>query len=371
MLNLKNYTFSSGVPYTGFCETAFEAFPPMIPVFNEGDAVALAHGTWLAGKTTFLFLQSAGLGNCLNPLTSLSLPSATPCFMYISGRGQVNDALHHKWDPKLIDCLANLEGIKIHFLNEKNSQEGLSQCLWQMATPINLFIDESPSEVSHLQNPSSSMSLKNNHKKELFSFIEGSRPKLHRREALSRLLSFISEDDVIVSSTGYLSRELFSLRDTPSSFYTQGSMGCASLIGLGIQKASRKRVIVIDGDGALLMRLQSIASIGLQSDAELWHVVIDNGCYESTGGQSSFSKHFSFSEIARACGYSMGVEIHDYNQSIHQLLTSQVGPKMIHWKITAEVQKMPPARIPFDLSFNTKRLRKFLTQSEKAILKKH
>lgn len=95
-------------------------------------------------------------------------------------------------------------------------------------------------------------------------------------------------DDLIVCNIGDPSRELFSVRDVPNQFYMLGSMGMASSIGLGVALArSDRRVVAIDGDGAVLMNLGSLATIADQAPDNYLLVIIDNGAYGSTGCQSS------------------------------------------------------------------------------------
>jgi phosphonopyruvate decarboxylase len=112
------------------------------------------------------------------------------------------------------------------------------------------------------------------------------------------------DDDVVVATTGYTGRELAALDDRPNQIYMVGSMGCASSFGLGIAIARPdRRVIVLDGDGAALMRLGAMATVGFRRPDNLVHVLLDNGIHESTGGQTTVSASIDFPAIASACGY--------------------------------------------------------------------
>ncbi|HXK58063.1 MAG TPA: thiamine pyrophosphate-dependent enzyme, partial [Gammaproteobacteria bacterium] len=107
-----------------------------------------------------------------------------------------------------------------------------------------------------------------------------------------------------VATTGYTGRELYACDDRENQFYMIGSMGCASSLGLGLALSQPgRRVYVLDGDGALLMRMGTLATIGYQRPTNLVHILLDNHCHESTGGQSTVSHSVDFCAIAAACGY--------------------------------------------------------------------
>ena len=125
-----------------------------------------------------------------------------------------------------------------------------------------------------------------------------------RRNMLAMIQSHVTSKDVLIATTGYTGRELYGCADRSNQLYMVGSMGCASSLGLGLALASpRHRIIVIDGDGAALMRLGAMTSIGYQRPGNLVHVLLDNGAHESTGGQPTVSRSVDFCAIAAACGY--------------------------------------------------------------------
>lgn len=111
-----------------------------------------------------------------------------------------------------------------------------------------------------------------------------------RETYLSKLLNKIGKD-IIIASTGKISRELYSLRlernEEPNDFYMMGSMGCAIGIGLGVAVNTKKKVHVITGDGAVLMKLGSVATALAQVQSNLNIIVLNNNCHESTGGQKT------------------------------------------------------------------------------------
>src|SRR3954453_12196681 len=110
---------------------------------------------------------------------------------------------------------------------------------------------------------------------------------MNRLEA-ARGVGELAADAPIVASLGHPAYDLFIAGDRPQNFYTWGSMGIASSIGLGLALARPElRVFVLDGDGSLLMNLGSLATIGLLQPANLVVVVMDNEEYAPTGGQAT------------------------------------------------------------------------------------
>ncbi|MAI10715.1 MAG: hypothetical protein CBD27_10705 [Rhodospirillaceae bacterium TMED167] len=112
-------------------------------------------------------------------------------------------------------------------------------------------------------------------------------------------------------------------------------MGCASGMGLGVALNTAKPVMVLDGDGAALMKLGTLATIGAQAPANLVHVVLDNGVHDSTGGQATMSPHVNFAQVAIACGYRSGIFCDSQDEFETALKTAQEskGPTLIHAKI--------------------------------------
>ena len=136
-----------------------------------------------------------------------------------------------------------------------------------------------------------------------------------RYQAIERILSHIREADLVVSTTGMISRELFTLDDRPGNFYMIGSMGLASAMGLGLAiRAPHKRVFVLEGDGSALMSLGTLPLISSEQPSNLVHIILDNEAYESTGGQPSISSQFDLAETARSAGYPWTRRVDDLEE---------------------------------------------------------
>ena len=116
-------------------------------------------------------------------------------------------------------------------------------------------------------------------------------------------MEIVSAETAIIATTGKCGRELFTISDRPQHFYQVGSMGCAAGMGLGVAMNSSNPIVVIDGDGALMMKMGTLATIGAYAPDNLIHIVLDNGTYDSTGGQPTMSPNVDFAAAAIASGY--------------------------------------------------------------------
>lgn len=129
---------------------------------------------------------------------------------------------------------------------------------------------------------------------------------MKRYEAIEAIVQSLSGSELVISSTGMISRELFTIRDAPQYFYMMGSMGLASSMGLGLALSlPEKQIIVIEGDGSILMNMGSIATTGHFAPRNLIHVILDNEAHDSTGGQATVSNTIKLEEVAHAASYRL------------------------------------------------------------------
>ncbi len=176
---------------------------------------------------------------------------------------------------------------------------------------------------------------------------------LSRHEAIKTITRSLSGEEAVVSTTGKISREVYNSLDQAGNFYMVGSMGCASAIGLGLALAQPdRRIVVLDGDGACLMKLGNLATIGHYRPRNLIHVVLDNEAYDSTGGQATTSSTISLAAVAREAGYVSSQQVTEAQTLTHQLglALTQPGPHFILVKVApgaaADLQRphlAPPA----------------------------
>ena len=271
---------------------------------NEGGAVALAAGYHLAtGKTGCVYMQNSGEGNAVNPLLSLMDADVykMPLLLVIGWRGEpgVHDEPQHVKQGTVTLSLLETMGIPYTVLDDnwkKQVAEAL-QSIQETNGIYALIVRKGTFEDYKLQKQ------------------EKAEWELGREEAIQIVVDKLRVDDIVVSTTGMISRELFEYREAKEQghahdFLTVGSMGHASQIALGIalQKPNR-RVIVFDGDGALLMHMGGMAIIGDYNPKNLVHIVFNNGAHDSVGGQPTVGQKIDVEAVAKAVGYADAISV--------------------------------------------------------------
>jgi len=167
---------------------------------------------------------------------------------------------------------------------------------------------------------------------------------MRRYKAIETICQSIGKNDAVVSSTGLISRDLLAIKDSPQNFYMVGSMGLASSIGLGLAVCqNNRRVVIIEGDGSILMNMGSMSTIAHSCPRNLLHLVLDNEAYDSSGGQPTTSKTTRLEEVARAAGYRFVRKVGSRNE-LRQSLTDSTnkGPAFILAKIEKDGSRNSP-----------------------------
>lgn len=275
---------------------------PYLPAANEGEAVAIAAGSELGGTPAVALFQNSGLGNAVNPLTSLSHVFRLPSLLIVSWRGGPADEPQHELMGRLTPGLLELMGLP-----------------WELfpATPeaVGPTLERAVESMRHTGLPYALLVRKNALAAQPVQATPQPRPpgpaietadsaRPTREQALRALQAAVRPDDAVIATTGYMGRCLHDLDDRPSQLYMVGSMGCASSLGLGLALARpERRVVVLDGDGAALMRLGALPTLGWARPANLVHLVLDNECHASTGGQEAVSHSTDLAAVAQASGY--------------------------------------------------------------------
>lgn len=275
---------------------------------NEGDAVAICAGAYLGGKKSVVLMQNSGLANAVSPLTSLNYVFKIPVLGFVSLRGEesINDEPQHELMGKITLDLLRLMKIKWDFLSDneeliKNQIECASKVIdsgesfFFVVQKDTFYKDDYLNNCNFYPQFNNKIDIENS---------DDDRNLLSRSSCLKIISNNVDENTLILSTTGYLSRELYEISDCDNNFYMVGSMGCVSSIGLGLSLAREdKKVIVIDGDGSLLMRMGSMATIA-HYKSKILHILMDNNSYESTGCQSTVSNSVNFVGLANSLGYS-------------------------------------------------------------------
>lgn len=331
-LNSKEIDFFTGIPDSllqSFCIALYSRYKNgsknHIVAVNEGNAVALAAGHYLAtGKTPLVYLQNSGLGNSVNPAISLTDPKVygIPVLYVIGWRGEpgVHDEPQHIRQGEITCELLHVMGITYKIVDQTTTIEHLK-----------LWYDD---EFKYLLQEGKSVAFVV--RKGSFEAPKGSFPptpaSMSREFVIQQITDSLTSNDYVISTTGKISRELFEYRKTKESpqaahdFLTVGSMGHASSIALTISvNHPKKKIWCLDGDGALLMHMGSLALIGTMKPKNFIHVVLNNGSHESVGGMPTVATSIDLCDIAKACGYSYTLQIRDIDQLKSSLLDLKSG----------------------------------------------
>lgn len=305
---------------------------------NEGEALSIASGAWLAGKKLFVFCQNSGLGNMVDPLTSLNHPFQIPVLLLITWRGQpgTKDEPHHKFMGAHTQKLLDVLGVQHEQIatSQYELKEQLQRLVKKMQTeqlPVALVIPEG-ALINDFETPGSN--LVKNAAGELMDLRSGN-GLLTRIEALESVLAELPSSTAFITTTGKTGREFYTLRDQQQHFYMGGAMGCASALSLGVAEHTDCTVAVLDGDGAALMRLENLTTIGARRPKNLIHILLDNNVHDSTGGQLTSASNTDFPSVAKACGYRAIICCDDEKSLKQGLYMAQnlTGPTFLYIKI--------------------------------------
>lgn len=293
---------------------------------NEGNALAMAAGYHLAtGKVAAVYLQNSGLGNLVNPLTSLTDAEVyrIPALLIIGWRGEpgVKDEPQHIKQGRITPALLDLLNVPYFVLSaDSDYQQQMQQAIEyakQQQSPVALLI-----------------------RKDTFASYQSKQVAtaavMKREEALAILLENLSGDEAIISTTGKTSREVFELRknrgETQRDFLTVGAMGHTSSIALGVAMGQPDRTVVcIDGDGSMLMHLGAMAIIGSVAPANLLHIVLNNQSHESVGGQPTVAGEIDLAALAKTLNYKAYLKASTADEVAAAVKQSkqQAGPLLI------------------------------------------
>ena len=305
-----------------------------VPAAEEGGALAMAAGAELRGVRSAVLIQNSGFGNLVNPLTSLVQVLDLPLLVFMSLRGwpdPAGDEPQHAVMGRAGSAL--LDALDVPHWTLRPDPDSLTELLDRAeqarARRRPAFILVPKGTVAAADEPDQA------------GFAP---PAFPRTAALRAIIPHLGED-VVVATTGYISRELSSVADRDLNVYLPGSMGHALAVGLGAAlNGPDRRVVVIDGDGAAIMHLGTLATVGSQSPANLVHAVLDNRVYGSTGGQRSGSETVRWTELGPALGYRSAVECRNALEldAAFERVSGQDGPHLIAVLIDADRDGAPP-----------------------------
>ena len=301
---------------------------------SEGEAIGIAAGFALTGKTPVVLMQNSGLGNAINPLTSLQLVYHLPALLLIGWRGEPGrpDEPEHRIMGPITPNFLEVMDLHNECLIESNQRLEaqilrLKDIIIKTNRPGALIVRKG---IFKEYIPESA-------KKELKRFL------IQRKEAIRIIVNSLKGNEAVVSTTGKISRELYySGKESETNFYVVGSMGCALSVGFGIaQQKPEKKVIVLDGDGAVLMKMGSLATMGHYKPSNLIHIVLDNEAYDSTGEQPTVSATIDLDKVALNSGYLSSIKVYtqkELEMSVKNALKTN-GPHFILIKVLKGADK--------------------------------
>lgn len=339
-LRRRGVGFVTGVPcsyFSGPIELLDRQGSGYVAAANEGAALAMAAGAELRGVRSAVLIQNSGVGNLVNPLTSLLPVFELPVLTFMSLRGwpdpaddEPQHAVMGRASHGLLDALGGPHWTLEPHLD--SLREVLDRADEERAAGRAAFVLVPKGSVGHA--PAGRPGEAPDH----------APPKFRRREALAAVVPHLG-GDIVYATTGFISRELGSFADRPLNFYMPGSMGHALALGLGTAlNEPDRRVVVLDGDGAAFMHLGTAVTVGAYAPVNLVHVVLDNRSYESTGAQRTRSESVRWAELGRGLGYRTSTECRDAGEVDAALRRVRAldGPHLVVVHIATDRSTVPP-----------------------------
>jgi len=293
---------------------------------SEGEAIGIATGYYLAtGKIPIVYMQNDGLCNAMNPLTSLCdrYVYGIPMILFIGWRGTNDDAIQHQRMGEILKPLLDLLGIKHSVIKKVDDVREAKRYAQIQSEPRALIFERKVFEKRESREESEEFD---------------SSPRENMMDIILNKISGFS----VVATTGKTSRELYELREKrgepTDDFLMIGSMGCAASIGLGIA-VNEKPVCIFDGDGAVLMKMGTLATIGYYKPLRFIHILFDNESYASTGGQATVSRNVNWKMLFMSVGYFDVYEISSIDELKEINFSSLTMPTAIVVKVSPYARK--------------------------------
>lgn len=313
LLQNKNINFFTGVP-----DSLLKEFNNVIlektnnknhiVTANEGSAIALATGYYLStNKIPLVYLQNSGIGNTINPLMSLASDEvySIPIIIIVGWRGEpgIKDEPQHISQGKCMIKLIKSLNIPYEILPKNNED-------------VENIINKTLTSLESNKKPHIILVSKNTFSKYNSNIYIDNNYEIYRKDAINKLMEYFN-DDIIISTTGKISRELMETfkdnnKKDDNLFLNVGAMGHVSMISLGVALNTDKRVICIDGDGSVIMHMGNLTSIGTSNLSNIIHIVLNNAMHESVGIQPTIAYDINLANIATNCGYKYSISITRY-----------------------------------------------------------
>lgn len=320
-----------------------------IALTREEEGVGICAGAFLAGAKPAMLVQSSGIGNMINALCSLTKAYQLPLLIFVSWRGVYKEEIptHVPIGERLPRILASID-VDYKIVESHRDITAVSDLIAEtyrdskvQAILLNpkIWLDEKPEEKNPEVKP-----------RKAFPGTQsrGLTPRLSRFEIIKTVAPYLN-GKIVVCNLGIPSKELYQAKHQKSNFYMLGSMGLASPIGLGIAMFASKDVVVIDGDGSLLMNLGSLSTIALAKPRNLTILAIDNGVHGSTGNQptgTSFGVDLEL--IAKGSGFKNTFKVVSEDEIAAAVQNLKAGPNFVHILARSGNAKVP--NVPLTLA---------------------
>lgn len=306
---------------------------------NEGGAIGLAMGYNMStSKIPLVYMQNSGFGNTINPLLSLADPKVygVPMLLLVGWRGEPNikDEPQHIKQGEVSEVL--LQSLNIPYSIISSETENFSSVLNEAVDVMKS--QSSPYVILVRKGTFEKYSLKN----EKVTYYD-----LNREGAVKKIIDLINKEDIVVSTTGKTSREVYEYREEigdghEKDFLTVGGMGHTNQIALGIAIGKPNRTVYcIDGDGAVLMHTGSLGIIGDIAPSNLKHIIINNGAHDSVGGQPTIGFDIDFRKIAEGFNYKETFQIKTLNEfdEVFENFKKSSGPNLLEILVNKGARK--------------------------------
>ena len=323
-----------------------------INLTREENGIGICAGCYLGGGRPVMVIQSTGLGNMLNALLSLNTAYQIPLPIIASWRGVYKEKIPAQLPlGQVLPGILDASKIKYTIIGSANELDLLDHVLtdaYEMHRPHIALILPSVWEGSNCPPPPEPEAISPG-RTVLRLSTQTKSPTISRYQAIESIISVI-DDEIIVSNIGVPSKELYHIKDRALNFYMLGSMGLASSIGLGLALTQNRHVVVIDGDGSLLMNPNILTQIAVHSPDNLTIAAINNATYGSTGDQQTLThSHIDLELLARGHGILSTSKVHTKDELLDVYKKYRHNPGPLFMDIIVKPKSESVADIPLSL----------------------
>ncbi len=303
-----------------------------VPLTREEEGVGICAGAALAGKRPAMFVQSSGIGNMINALLSLTQFYELPLALFVSRRGIYQEKIEAQFPMgQRLPGILSGAGISYSEINSSQDFATVGNELGEVfkTNKIHAFL-LSPAVWVGSECKGTRTQCKVQERAAEGTMRKTGMPEFTRYDVI-RIIAPYLEGKAVVSNLGWPSKELYALKHLPSNFYMLGSMGMATPVGLGIALTSPKDIVVIDGDGSLLMNPGTLATAAYANPKNLTIIAIDNGAYGSTGNQPTFAAScVDLEQVAGGFGFRHTLKVSTEKELTEVMKQQRQGPAFIH-----------------------------------------